>query len=121
MMKQVSICMPVVSVASDAILAKINALNTLDNTQASLSFWQSIKIFQEAPPLHKEAVAILNDRFDIYCLEPSKKTPYVVILYEPGQSKAYLVSMTDTLLPPTQAATVAAQNMGISVTNIHIL
>lgn len=87
----------------DAAMAVLTALNTLANVST----------------MEKERKTILNDRYDIYVIEPDPAPPYLVVLSDPNEPGVFLADITSYCPNPTQAANLAATAAGIVVRDIH--
>ena len=95
-------------------------LPALDD-DAALAVLHELNKLSAIGMLAKERKAVLNDRFDIYILEPDLVPPHPVILYDPNERCALLAELAPHRPNATQAATWAALAAGIVVRSIHVI
>lgn len=70
--------------------------------------------------LDKERVAVLNDRYDVYVLEPPPPAPKVIAVADPREAIAVIVDLVDGMPDPHMAASWSADALGEPVGSIHV-
>ena len=88
--------------------------------EATCHVFHEIDKLADSGALRKERVAILNDRYDVYVLEPSLPAPKVIVVVDPGRAEAIIVDFSDRTPNPRAAASASAEALGEAVDTIHV-
>jgi len=90
-----------------------------DNTAYEVLF--EAEKLARTPLIETERVAVLNDRYDIYVLDPGAAAPVLIVVRDPLERKSLIARITAERIAPRQAAELAAAAAGLPVDDVFLL